>query len=114
MSKTFAICPECSARFERKHHRAQFCTPAHGKAYNNRQLAEGQRIVALAKAWRSARSVSDPALKLAGKEAFAMLCRELDALNRGDTEAKRVPALKVFKRRQAAGLLDHQGAVNAA
>lgn len=110
--KIFATCPECGLRFERKHHRAQFCTPAHSKAYNNRQLAEGQRIVAMAKAWRMARSIKDPELKQAGKEAFGMLCRELDALIAEDAKAGRVQALKVFRRRQLAGLLDHQGPLN--
>lgn len=114
MPKIIATCPECGSRFEKKHHRAQYCSPAHSKAYNNRHIAEGQRIVALAKAWRATRNTSDASLKQAGKEAFAMLCRELDALNRADHDAGRVPALKVFKRRQAAGLLDHQGAVNDA
>jgi hypothetical protein len=112
MPKVFATCPECSAKFERKHHRAQFCSPAHSKDYSNRQLAEGQRIVALAKAWRAGRNTSNPELKQASKDAFAMMCRELDALNKADTEARRVPALKVFFRRFKAGLLDYQGALN--
>lgn len=112
--KMFRICPECGEKFEVRHHRAQFCTPAHSRAYNNRQLAEGQRIVALAKAWRMARSTSDPAMKAAGKEAFSMLCRKLDALNAADREAGRVPALKVFMRRLRAGLLDFQGVLNRA
>lgn len=112
-TKITLTCPECGQKFVAKHHRAQFCTPAHSRAYNNRQLAEGQRIVAMAKAWHMARSTSDPALKAAGKDAFSQLCRELDALNQADAAAGRMPALKVFRRRQAAGLLDHQGAVNA-
>lgn len=107
--KLHRTCPECGLQFAVKHHRAQFCTPAHSRAYNNRQLAEGQRIVALAKAWRAGRNTADPALKQAAKEAFGQLCRELDALNQGDAEAGRVPALKVYRRRQLAGLLDYQG-----
>lgn len=106
MAKNFMTCPECGVRFEQKHHRAQFCSPAHAKAYNNRNIAEGQRIVALAKAWRMSRSVSDPALKAAGKEAFSQLCAELDMLNAGDKEAGRMPALKVYRRRSIAGLLE--------
>lgn len=112
-TKSFAICPECGSRFERKHHRAQFCTPAHSRTYNNRQLAEGQRIVALAKAWRAGRSVKDPGLKQAAKDAFGQLCRELDILNRQDAEAGRVAALRVYRRRQAAGLLEFQGPMAA-
>lgn len=109
MAKIFLTCPECSLKFEQKHHRMQFCSPAHSKAYNNRQLAEGQRIVALAKAWRMSRSTADKSLKQAGRDAFSQLCRELDALNAGDREAGRMPALKVYRRRQIAGTLDHQG-----
>ena len=109
MSKIFLTCPECSAKFEQKHHRQQFCTQEHSKAYGNRNIAEGQRIVALAKAWRMARSTKDPALKQAGKDAFIQLCRELDALNAGDKDAGRMPALKVYRRRQIAGTLGHQG-----
>lgn len=107
--KLHRLCPECGSSFEVKHHRAQFCSPAHSRAYNNRQLAEGQRIVALAKAWRQGRNKQTPGDKQAAKDAFAQLCRELDALNQGDAAAGRVPALRVYRRRQAAGLLDHQG-----
>lgn len=114
MSKFFRACPECGLKFEVKHHRAQFCTPAHSKAYSNRQLSEGQRIVGLAKAWRAGRNTSDPVLKQAAKDAFTQLCRELDGLNQADTAEGRVPALKVYRRRQVAGLLDHQGVLNRA
>lgn len=107
--KTFRTCPECGVQFAVTHHRAQFCSPAHSKAYNNRQLAEGQRIVAIAKAWRAGRDAKDPHMKQAAKDAFGQLCRELDALNAGDRAAGRMPALKVYRRRQLAGLLDYQG-----
>lgn len=115
MPKLFLICPECGSRFEAKHHRAQFCSPAHTKAYNNRQLAEGQRIVAIAKAWRMGKDIyrnkspESAGLRQAAKDAFSQLCSELDMLNAGDREAGRVPALKVYRRRQIAGLLDYQG-----
>lgn len=112
-TKPTLTCPECGSRFLQKHHRAQFCTPAHAKLYGNRQLAEGQRIVALAKAWRMGRSIRDEGLRSAAKEAFGQLCRELDALNRMDADAGRMPALKVYKRRKAAGLLDYQGALSS-
>lgn len=108
-AKTFLTCPECGARFERKHHRAQFCNPVHARAYNNRNITEGQRLVAIAKAWRLGRNTSDPALKQASKEAFAQMCRELDVLVQDDAANGRVSALKVYRRRQLAGLLDYQG-----
>lgn len=107
--KKFLICPECSARFEQTHHRALFCSPAHSKAYNNRQLTEGQRVVAMAKAWRAMRNTRDPKLKEAGRSAFAQLCAELDILNQNDAAAGRQPALKLYERRKRAGLLDFQG-----
>lgn len=100
-------CPECRVRFVRGHGRQQFCTPEHSKLYNNRSLKEGQRIVGIAKAWRMGKDASDPELKKAAAEAFGQLCRELDALNRADREEGRLPALRVFRRRQVAGLLDH-------
>lgn len=107
--KKFLICPECSARFEQTHHRALFCSPAHSKAYNNRQLTEGQRVVAMAKAWRAMRNTRDPKLKEAGRSAFAQLCAELDILNQNDAAAGRQPALKVYADRKRAGMLDFQG-----
>lgn len=107
-----AVCPECSTRFGATHHAQAFCTPAHKTAYNNRILGEGQRIVGMAKAWRAGRSVQDPVLRQAAKEAFSLMCRELDALNATDKAAGRVPALKVFWRRLKTGMLDFQGAIN--
>lgn len=108
-AKVFRTCPECGLRFERKHHRAEFCTPAHSRAYNNRHTGEGQRIVGLAKAWRMGRNTSDPELKAASKEAFTQLCRELDVLIQNDAAQGRMSALKVYRRRKNLGLLDYQG-----
>lgn len=108
--KITLTCPECSVRFLAAHHRQMFCTPAHSKAYSNRQLAEGQRIVAVAKAWRMSRNAKS--MKAVGAEAFQMLCQELDALNAADAKAGRMPAVKVYARRKAAGVLEHQGPVN--
>lgn len=103
------ICPECGGTFEPQHHRAQFCSPAHAKAYNNRQLARGQRLVGLAQAWRLGRHFgpsADPELKAAAAQAFRDLCRIADEFNAEDRAEGRVPALKVYRRRQTAGLLD--------
>ncbi|CAB4198829.1 hypothetical protein UFOVP1324_56 [uncultured Caudovirales phage] len=105
-------CPECSGRFRPEHHRQHFCTPEHKRAYSQRLLGEGQRIVGLAKAWRMSRNGHAPELKAAGREAFSMMCRELDALNARDKEAGRMSALRVFYRRVKNGLMDFQGAVN--
>lgn len=106
MTKLFLACPECGQRFERKHHRAQFCSPQHAKLYNNRQLARGQSIVGLAQAWRGARSSRDAGVREAAKMAFAQLCRELDTFNAEDRGGGRVSATQVYRRRVAAGLLD--------
>lgn len=106
------LCPECGCVFVAQHHRALFCSPAHSKAYSNRQLSEGQRIVALAKAWRMSRGAKDADKKEAGKEAFFMLCRELDALNAADKQAGRLPAWKVFLSRLRCGMLDHGGVLS--
>jgi len=100
------VCPECGERFTPTHHRAVFCSPAHAKAHNNRALAEGQRIVGLAKAWRAGRSTSDPKLKAAAKEAFGQLCRELDLLSSVDKAAGRMHPTELFRRRSIWGLLD--------
>lgn len=105
-------CPECSVRFRPTHHRQHFCTPAHKTAYNNRLLGEGQRIVGMAKAWRAGRSIKDPDLRQAAKEAFSQMCRELDELNAQDKKAGRLPALRLFYRRMRAGLLDFQGCLS--
>jgi hypothetical protein len=105
-------CPECAQRFTATTARKLYCTPACSKAYNNRHIAEGQRIIGLAKAWRAGRSIKDPALRQAAKDAFSQLCRELDALVSDDTAAGRMHPTKVYARREARGLLDHQGVIN--
>lgn len=106
MTRATLKCPECGENFARTHHRQQFCTPAHSKAYNNRQLARGQSVVGLAQAWRASRNTSDPAAREAGKLAFAQLCRLIDECNTQDRLAGRVNPLQVFRTRTAAGLLD--------
>lgn len=106
------VCPECGEVFTAFSARAQFCTPAHSKAYSNRLLAEGQRIIGLAKAWRAARSIKDPALRQAGKDAFSQMCRELDALTALDLDAGRLHPTKLYLRRERAGLLDHSGVLS--
>jgi hypothetical protein len=99
-------CPECGEAFRPAHHRQQFCSPEHAKVFNNRQLARGQKLVGLALAWRQARSTKDPDLKEAGKAAFMQLCRLLDAYAAEDVKAGRLNAVRLFRRRVAAGLLD--------
>jgi hypothetical protein len=51
-------------------------------------------------------------LRQAAKDAFSQLCRELDALVSDDTAAGRMHPTKVYARREARGLLDHQGVIN--
>lgn len=99
-------CPECGETFRPTHHKQQFCTPAHKKAHGNRQLARGQKVLGLAPAWRQARSTKDPELKAAGKAAFTQLCRQLDAYGSEDVAAGRLNAVRLYRRRVAAGLLD--------
>lgn len=109
--KIMKTCPECGNRFPQTHHRQQFCIAAHGRAYNARVMSEGISVMGLAKAWRAARSQSDPALREAGKEAFILLCRQLDASNSADRDAGRLHPTRMYLRRQAAGLMDHAGAL---
>lgn len=100
------ICPECGEVFTVTHHRQQFCTPAHSKAYNNRQLKRGQALVGLGQAWRLARNRKDDESRSLGREAFGEFCRLLDEFSAEDRAAGRLDSLRVYKRRSAAGLLD--------
>lgn len=106
-AKLFRTCPECGVRFELKHHRAQFCTPEHAKVFNNRELARGQKLIGLAKAWRGARSIKDGAVREAGKSAFIEMCRYVDACNAEDRERTGggVHPTNLYRRRVAAGSL---------
>lgn len=104
--KILMACPECGERFSPQHHRQVFCTPDHSRAFNNRALARGQGVYALAMAWRSARSARTPEAKDAGRKAFSALCRVLDAYAAEDTQAGRPNAVGLFRRREALGFLD--------
>lgn len=104
-------CPECGQQFGTNHPVKSFCTPGHKVAYNNRQIAEGQRIVGLAKAWRAARSSKDPIIRQAGKDAFSDMCRELDALIADDRTRGNMHPARLFHQRQRLGLMDNNGAL---
>lgn len=105
---TTKTCPECGRRFAAGHHRQQFCTKAHQVAYGNRMMAEGQAVMALAKAWRAGgtRMKKDADLNAAAKEAFILLCRLVDESNTNDRLANRIHPTRMFLKRKAAGLLD--------
>jgi len=60
----------------------------------------------LAKAWRAGRSIADPELKAAAKEAFIMLCRALDESNTQDRLAGRIHPTRMYLKRKNAGLLE--------
>lgn len=107
MAKVITLtCPECGEPFARKHHRQLFCSPAHSKAYSNRQLARGQSVVALLQVWQASRTSKDPAAREAGRVAFAQLCREARTFNAEDREAGRADPVKLFRIRMAEGHLD--------
>lgn len=108
MASTYPLltCPECGEAFSPTHHRQQFCTQTHSKTFNNRQLTRGQKVTGLALAWRQSRSTKDPELKAAGKAAFTQLCRLLDRYGSEDVQAGRLNAVRLYRRREAAGLLD--------
>lgn len=106
MTKAISLtCPECGARFAQAHHRQMFCTPAHKSAFGNRQTGRAA-VVQLGQVWRAARGSKDPAVREAGKLAFALMCRSLDSFNTEDRLAGRMNAVALFIRRQAAGLLN--------
>lgn len=102
-SKVYMTCPECGCRFPQRHHRAMFCSPAHQKAYNNRQLSRGQRLVTLAQAWRGGRSGSAED-RAASTEAFTELCRLISDYNEVDKKAGRPSAARVYRVRRTMGL----------
>lgn len=105
-AKPIKTCPECGQRFSQGHHRQQFCTPAHGIAYNARIQSEGQAVMGLAKAWRASRNQKGQGeIREAGKEAFILLCRLLDESNTNDRLAGRTHPTTMYIRRQNANLL---------
>jgi len=106
MPKPSITCPECGLKFPQAHHRQLFCIPAHGRAYNKRVEGESMKIMGLAKAWRAARSAPVGPLREAGKDAFVMLCREIDASNSADHKAGRMNPTRLYTIRQARGLLE--------
>jgi plasmid replication initiation protein len=46
-------------------------------------------------------------LREAGKEAFILLCRQIDASNTADLKAGRMYATKLYAIRQSRGLLEY-------
>lgn len=101
------LCPECRQPFEATHPRKLFCRPACSKRFNNRELARGQAVLSLARAWRAGRHAKTSADKAAASEAFCNLCRRLDRFMVEDREAQRAPdPLRLYRRRRAAGVVD--------
>lgn len=105
MPKPVITCPECGGRFPQGHHRQLFCIPAHGRTYNKRVESESMAVMGLAKAWRAARSAPAGPLREAGKEAFILLCRQIDASNTADLKAGRMNPTRLFAIRRNMGLL---------
>lgn len=87
-------CPECGTEVRRipgqRGGKKHFCSEACKTAFQSRAAKEGRAIIAIAKAWRMARS--RPNDKDIGKDAFAELCRVLDDFNAQDRKAGRAPA----------------------
>jgi hypothetical protein len=84
-------CPECRRWHPRP--RSQFCSPAHQKAWNNRQNGEGAAIVAMVKAAMLGRggghTPGHPIARAAMRE-MAQIARQL---NNADKDAGRMSAL---------------------
>jgi hypothetical protein len=100
-----ATCPECGGTFASANLRKLFCRPACSKAYSNRSLARGQAVLGLALAWRAGRHGKTPADKAAASAAFGELCRRLDRIAAEDRAAGRLDALRLYRKRSAAGVL---------
>lgn len=108
------LCPECMTPF-RGHIMRIFCTEAHKRAWNNRQLGRGAPLVTLAMAWRQGKDVARAdkgtpsekakARKEVAKLAFIDFCNELDRLAQEDRAAGRLPALTIVEDRARRGVL---------
>lgn len=83
-------CPECGAEVRRRHAKGaipNFCGPECKKGYHNRSANEGRAIIALAKAWRAARTRKEDAA--VGSAAMAEMVAIIDLLNAQDRKAGR-------------------------
>jgi hypothetical protein len=91
-AKPGPVCCECGQPFKRVRPHQQFCSTAHAKSFQNRQLTEGRAIAALAKAWRAGRNLgknADPVKQQVARDALAELCAILDGFNLADRQAGR-------------------------
>jgi hypothetical protein len=95
------VCAECGQRFHINRPQQQFCSPAHAKAFQNRQLTEGRAVVALAKAWRSGRNLGKGPeaedQREVARQALSELCAILDSFNAADRDAGRPNPLHYAK-----------------
>jgi hypothetical protein len=88
------VCCECGQPFKAVRSHQLFCSKEHAKTFQNRQLAEGRAVIALAKAWRVGRNVkgSTPEaekLKRTASEALTELCSVLDFFIANDRDEGR-------------------------
>ncbi len=89
-------CSECGKSFTLVHKAGaaqRYCSPEHKRAWENRQLARGQKVVTLAQAWRQGRHRKGSE---AAKQAFTELCLAVDRMSAEDREAGRVRALDIL------------------
>ncbi len=94
--KPLRACPECGVRFPVTDQRRLFCSQAHKRTWNNRQLSRAQPLMILLQAWRQGRHrKADPT----AKQAFTDLCLAVDKANAEDRLAGRPPAIRLLENR---------------
>lgn len=105
-------CPECNTPFSviSKHGGSpkRYCTPAHKRAWENRQLSRGMGMVILAQAWQEGRH------RKGGKEfrgwVLSELCNVINRYSAEDKAAGRMRALDILMdRHRADGTLQGAG-----
>lgn len=95
------VCPECGNLFNRNRPQQEFCSTAHAKSFQNRQLTEGRAVVALLKAWRASRNKKENGPL--GAQCLSEVCTILDSFNAADREAGRPNAIVYGKRLLSSG-----------
>lgn len=99
-------CPECLGAVDTsKDWRKMFCTEGHRKAFHNRQLIRGRKLVVLCMAERITRS-GTARRKAAGKLARQRNRRLMDAWHQEDKAAGRMAMDEYFETRERLGFHD--------
>lgn len=91
-------CPECSIKFPidptKRGSPQRYCTPAHKRAWENRQISRGLKVVLLAQAWQEMRHRKH-AKGLRGW-ALSELCGIVNGYTAEDKAAGRMSPLEVL------------------